>query len=591
MTYDYQQPIAASTPRATSAETPEIPTEAYCQILPGMSDRLYPTLVVDASLATNAPDNHSTLDTQLTSEVDKYLQEVAERRERDVNYFNGQHVATNTTTQQQEIESVEHEEEKIPELIDHDTSVNAEINTEHYIRYHDELQTILEENEEEPPTTAQDDVDEADTIPYAPEESDDEQFNTAINDTSKDPMIIMGKLITTTFVSADVHVPTKKVGCSHVTSQLKEFLNHFPPESKKKAFEQIYEILQVLDAYLIDNLQQHIYCMSPDSKYISLIMYTTKIEIDLCNFPAIWAVLSILLDTQSNKLQHVKSLQQVVDDYYDKHNMQVMSRLEQQSTDIMNAMYDSINNDNFDSISDDTDKVSGAVDNDYDRDDKDNDEMPYDKDNDDMPNDSDNDQMPTKYANDYETAIDEVKYDRNMTNDEPKDIGTKDVVLYKRADRMMTKVKWPTETNDIDDEFMREYDDICKLMEYRQIYNFYEAWRHIQSTMEGDTPIKTGQNRQCIDNVSDYNREHDRILNSVCHRLDIGPNMLLGAQQHTTVESAAALKTRDKIEGKYDENIYSINGQYINEMYKRAENMVPQLDGTYNVLQGPSACI
>ena len=264
-------------------------------------------------------------------------------------------------------------------------------------------------------------------------------------------------------------------------------------------------------------------------------------------------------------------------------------------------MYNSVNNDNFDSISDDTYKVSGAVDNDYDRNDKDNDEMPcdkdndempydkdndempYDKDNDDMPNDSDNVQMPTKYANDYKMAIDEVKYDRNMTNDEFKDVGTKDVVLYKRDDRTMTKVKRPIETNDTDDEFMREYDDMHKLMEYRQIHDFYEARRHIQSTMEGNTPTKTGQNRQCIDNVSDYNREHDRILNSVHHRLDLGPTMLLGAKQHTTVESAAALKIQDKIEGKYDDNIHSINGQYSNEMYKRAENMVPQLDGTYNV--------
>ena len=101
--------------------------------------------------------------------------------------------------------------------------------------------------------------------------------------------------------------------------------------------------------------------------------------------------------------------------------------------------------------------------------------------------------------------------------------------------------------------------------------------------MKGDTPLKTGQNRQCIDNVSDYDREHDRIQNSVCHRLDLGPNMLLGAQQHTTIETAAALKIQDKIEGKYDENIQNINSQYRNEMYKRAENMVPQLDGTYNV--------
>ena len=454
------------------------------------------------------------------------------------------------------------------------------------------MDTIPEENDEDPSTTEQDDVDEGDTIPYAPEESDDEPFNTAIDDTSEDPTIVMGKPVTTAFVSEDVRVPTEKVGCLQVTSQLKEFLNHFPPESREKAFEQIYEILQVLDAYLIDNPQQHLYCMSPDSKYVSLIMYATKIEIDLCNFPAIWAVLSILLNTQSNKLQHVKNLQQVVDHYYDKRPTEVMSRLEHQTNDIMNAMYDSINNDNFDSISDYTDRVSGAVDNDCDRNDKDNDDMPYDKDNDDMPydkdnddmpDDNDNDQMPDKYANDNEMATTEVKYDRNMTNIELKDVGTKDVVLYKTDDRMMTKVKRPIETRVIDDEFMREYDDMHKSMEYRQINDYYEARRHIQSAMKGDTPIKTGQNRQCIDNISDYDREQNRILNSVCHRLDLGPNMLLGAQQHTTIESAAALTIQDKIEGKYDENIQNINGQYRNEMYKRAENMVPQLDGTHNV--------
>ena len=97
---------------------------------------------------------------------------------------------------------------------------------------------------------------------------------------------------------------------------------------------------------------------------------------------------------------------------------------------------------------------------------------------------------------------------------------------------------------------MREYDDMHKLMEYRQIHDYYKVWRHIQSAMKGDTPVKTGQNRQCIDNVSDYDREHDRILNSVHHRLDIGPNMLLGAQQHTTVESAVALTIQDKIRGQ-----------------------------------------
>ena len=217
--------------------------------------------------------------------------------------------------------------------------------------------------------------------------------------------------------------------------------------------------------------------MSPDSEYISLIMYATKLEIDLGNFPAIWAVLSILLDTQSNELQYVKNLQQVVNDYYDKCPTEVMSRLEHQITDIMNEMYDSITNDNFDSVSDYTDRVSGVVDNDYDR-----------NDNDDMPYDNDNDQMPYEYDND----------------------------------------------------FMSEYDSMRKSMEDRQINDYYEARRHIQSAMKGDILIKTGQNRQCIDNITDYDREHNRIFKSVHHRLDLGSNMLLGAQQYTTVESAAA---------------------------------------------------
>ena len=81
------------------------------------------------------------------------------------------------------------------------------------------------------------------------------------------------------------------------------------------------------------------------------------------------------------------------------------------------------------------------------------------------------------------------------------DIGKKDVVLYKRDNSILTKDKRPIETSDIDNNFMREYDEMHKLMEYKQAYYYYEARRHIQSAMEGDTPVKTSQNRQCIDNV------------------------------------------------------------------------------------------
>ena len=207
---------------------------------------------------------------QITSEVDKYLQEVAERHERDVNYFDGWHVATNTSSQQLKTDFVEHDEEEVPESNGNDTGENGAQNVKHDIQYYDDLETIPEEDEEEedPQTAEKQEVDDFDTLAYNPEELEEEPFNMAINDTSEDPTIVMGKPVTTAFISDNVLVSTEKVGCLQVTSKPQEFLNHFPPESKEKAFEQIYQILQVLDASLIDNPQQHLSCMSPNSKYV-----------------------------------------------------------------------------------------------------------------------------------------------------------------------------------------------------------------------------------------------------------------------------------------------------------------------------------
>ena len=71
-------------------------------------------------------------------------------------------------------------------------------------------------------------------------------------------------------------------------------------------------------------------------------------------------------------------------------------------------------------------------------------------------------------------ATRETKCNGNMTN-ELKDIGIKDTVPYKRDNNMMTKVKWSIETNDIGNDFMREYDNMYKSMEVRQINDFNEA--------------------------------------------------------------------------------------------------------------------
>ena len=318
----------------------------------------------------------------------------------------------------------------------------------------------------------------------------------------------------------------------------------------------------MLDKYLIDNPQQHQYCMSPDSEYITLISYATKFEIDLCNFLAIWVVLSILIDTRSKDLQYVQNLQQVVDYYYDKCTTEAMTQLEQQASEILDAMYDSVTKHNFDSISDDVDRVSDAVDNDSDKIDTDGVKLPHDNDN--------------------GIIMGSTKNEQNVT-DILKDTDTKDKVPYDRDDNTMTKVKWSTEINDIDNRFLREYDNMCRMMEDRQITDYYQAQRHIQSTMMNDSPVKTVQNREYIGNVSDYDSELHRISKSVHHKLDLGPISLLGAQQHTTVETAATLKIQDKTESNFIAYMQNNNGQYSKEIYNRAESMIPQLDGTYNI--------
>ena len=198
VTYGTEQPLATSTPRATSTSIPETQTtDTYHQIIPGMSKHLYPTLVADGSLSTPIADNCSTLQNEITSEIDKYLQEVAERCERDDNYFDGWQVATNTSSLQQEANFLEQDEEdnevSVPESNGQDTGTYGTSPTEHNTQYQDELETIPEEEEEDPQMAEKQDIDDPDMVADTPNESKEEPFNTAIDDTSDDPTIVIGK--------------------------------------------------------------------------------------------------------------------------------------------------------------------------------------------------------------------------------------------------------------------------------------------------------------------------------------------------------------------------------------------------------------
>ena len=169
--------------------------------------------------------------------------------------------------------------------------------------------------------------------------------------------------------------------------------------------------------------------MSPDSEYITLITYATTLEIDLCNFPAIWAVLSILLDTKSNELHYVQCLQQVVNDYYNTCTQEVMMKLEHRVSKRLDIMCDSMTKHNFDSISDAVDRVSDAVDDNLEKFETNNIEQTHD--------------------NARDTNTSSTNYDQNMKGAH-KDMDIKGNIQNDRYNDTVTQHKWSTETNEVD---------------------------------------------------------------------------------------------------------------------------------------------
>ena len=111
-------------------------------------------------------------------------------------------------------------------------------------------------------------------------------------------------------------------------------------------------MLSLLDKYLYDNPKQHTHCiMNNDNEYVALLKYAIHLNVDLSTFPTLWAVLSILLDTQDGSLEYVKFLQEEYNRYYADKSKKYMVNLETKSIEIQNCMHDSVTHD-FDRVSD-----------------------------------------------------------------------------------------------------------------------------------------------------------------------------------------------------------------------------------------------
>ena len=109
-------------------------------------------------------------------------------------------------------------------------------------------------------------------------------------------------------------------------------------------------MLSLLDKYLYNHLKQHTHCMSSDNEYVTLLQYAIHLHIDLTMFPTLWAVLSILLETQDGKCDYVKCLQGEYNTYYKDKSRRYMLKLERQLVELQNRMYDSVTH-HFDRVS------------------------------------------------------------------------------------------------------------------------------------------------------------------------------------------------------------------------------------------------
>ena len=188
-----------------------------------------------------------------------------------------------------------------------------------------------------------------------------------------------------------------------------------------------------------------------------------------------------------------------------------MVELEQQAIKIQDIMYDSMTKYTFDRVIGAVERVSGAINSDLDK--------------------IDTNRIKPTCDNDSDTNTGSTKHDSN-TKGAPKDTDTQDNEQNDRHDNKVTWVKWSTETNEIDNQYLRHYNNTCRQIEDKQNEDYYEAQRQIHSAIISDTPIKTVQNRQYIDNISTYDSELQRVFKSVCHKLDLGRDSLLGAQQY-----------------------------------------------------------
>ena len=347
--YGMHMPAATSTPRHAEVDTHCSQQEdTYQQIIPGIPQvSLYPTLTSLSSEERTLPEETQTLCDKVSKGLEKYLQDAEQCQALEVNYFNdnttGQNEESNPKDAEQTIQFSKDNQIPLAQTFTTDTNVAKNLpeslksDTGSTSRQHSSARTAVEEKRQQ--------------IKTSEDIKKDAEAQHLMKDTFKETTPAQSEQLHALPTSTDeVRMPTEKVGCILVTSHLKQFPEDYPLSSEKQVFLDIYHMLSLLDKYLYDYPKQHTHCMSSDNEYVTLIQYAIHLHMDLTTFRTLWAVLSILLNTQDGKCEYVKCLQEKYNNYYEDKSRRYMQKLERQSAELQNCMYDSVTH-NFDRVS------------------------------------------------------------------------------------------------------------------------------------------------------------------------------------------------------------------------------------------------
>ena len=347
--YGMHMPTGTSTPTCTEVHTHSSQQEdSYQQIIPGIPQgSLYPTLLSLSSDAIASPEEAQTLHNKVSKGLEKYLQDAEQRQVLEVNYFD------DNATGQNEEPNPEHAEQTIQFSKDNQIPPSQTFTTDTNVARNppESLKSDISHTSRQHLPACTDADEKHQQIKTSEDIKQDAKAQHPAKDTPEETTPMQSEQLHTLPTSTgEVIMPTKKVGCTLVTIHLKQFLEDYPSSSEKQVFLDIYHMLSLLDKYLYDHPKQHTHCMSLDNEYITLIQYAICLHINLTTFPTLWAVLSILLDTQDGKHEYVRHLQGEYNTYYENKSRRYMLKLERQLVELQNRMYDSVTH-NFDRVS------------------------------------------------------------------------------------------------------------------------------------------------------------------------------------------------------------------------------------------------